>query len=125
MRDYDPTTGRYIQADPLGLVDGASVYGYVRANPGRYIDPRGESHLPNNVQAMCDVQRVLGWPVHPGCNHPRPVPQNMCTAMTPDDCTAAFEAENEVCRMLYDQNSRRQCFQQAQRNYAECLRYAR
>ena len=27
MRDYDPTTGRYIQADPLGLVDGASVYG--------------------------------------------------------------------------------------------------
>ncbi|HQU70192.1 MAG TPA: RHS repeat-associated core domain-containing protein [Albidovulum sp.] len=22
MRDYDPTTGRYIQADPLGLVSG-------------------------------------------------------------------------------------------------------
>ena len=29
MRDYDPTTGRYLQADPLGLVDGASVYGFV------------------------------------------------------------------------------------------------
>ena len=42
MRDYDPTTGRYIQADPLGLVDGASVYGYARQNPGRYVDPRGE-----------------------------------------------------------------------------------
>ena len=42
MRDYDPTTGRYIQADPLGLVDGASVYGYARQNPGRYIDQRGE-----------------------------------------------------------------------------------
>ena len=28
MRDYDPTLGRYIQADPLGLVDGASVYNY-------------------------------------------------------------------------------------------------
>ena len=41
MRDYDPTTGRYLQADPLGLVDGASVYGYVRQNPGRYTDPRG------------------------------------------------------------------------------------
>ena len=25
MRDYDPTTGRYLQADPLGLVDGAQV----------------------------------------------------------------------------------------------------
>jgi RHS repeat-associated protein len=42
MRDYDPTTGRYIQADPLGLVDGASVYGYALQNPGRWIDPRGE-----------------------------------------------------------------------------------
>jgi RHS repeat-associated protein len=42
MREYDPTTGRYIQADPLGLVDGASVYRYVTQNPGRYVDPRGE-----------------------------------------------------------------------------------
>lgn len=42
MRDYDPTTGRYIQADPLGLVDGASVYGYALQNPGRYTDPTGE-----------------------------------------------------------------------------------
>jgi RHS repeat-associated protein len=42
MRDYDPTTGRYLQADPLGLVDGASVYGYARQSPGRNTDPRGE-----------------------------------------------------------------------------------
>lgn len=27
-----------MQADPLGLVDGASVYGYARGNPGRYVD---------------------------------------------------------------------------------------
>ncbi|TQV65794.1 LamG-like jellyroll fold domain-containing protein [Aliiroseovarius halocynthiae] len=43
MRDYDPPTGRYIQAGPLGLVDGASVYGYALQNPGRYVDPRGEN----------------------------------------------------------------------------------
>ena len=30
MRDYDPATGRYLQADPLGLVDGASAGGYAR-----------------------------------------------------------------------------------------------
>lgn len=46
MRDYDPTTGRYIQADPLGLIDGASVYGYVGQNPGRWIDPLGLSANP-------------------------------------------------------------------------------
>ena len=49
MRDYDPTTGRYIQADPLGLVDGASVYGYVGQNPGRYVDPRGEFGIPGAI----------------------------------------------------------------------------
>ncbi|MFQ1701118.1 RHS repeat-associated core domain-containing protein [Loktanella agnita] len=43
MRDYDPTLGRYLQADPLGLVDGASVYGYALQNPGRYVDPKGEA----------------------------------------------------------------------------------
>lgn len=42
MRDYDPTLGRYLQADPLGLVDGASVYDYALQNPGRYTDPKGE-----------------------------------------------------------------------------------
>ncbi|WP_084518869.1 RHS repeat-associated core domain-containing protein [Bradyrhizobium sp. th.b2] len=25
-RHYDPTIGRYAQADPLGFVDGASLY---------------------------------------------------------------------------------------------------
>ena len=42
MRDYDPATGRYMQADPLGLVDGASVYGYARQSPMRWTYPRGE-----------------------------------------------------------------------------------
>ena len=41
MRDYDPTTGRYLEPDPLGLVDGASVYGYALQNPQGVIDPNG------------------------------------------------------------------------------------
>ena len=49
MRDYDPTTGRYLQADPLGLVDGASVYGYEKANPMVLIDPRGEENKPGKA----------------------------------------------------------------------------
>ncbi|MGR3503202.1 RHS repeat-associated core domain-containing protein [Pseudaestuariivita sp.] len=42
MRDYDPTTRRCVQADPLGLVDGASVYGYALQSPARFTDPTGE-----------------------------------------------------------------------------------
>ncbi|KIT17878.1 putative deoxyribonuclease RhsC [Jannaschia aquimarina] len=52
MRDYDPTTGRYMQADPLGLVDGASVYGYALQSPMRWTDPTGEAvFLPFVVAA--------------------------------------------------------------------------
>ena len=42
MRDYDPTTGRYIQADPLGLVPGPGVYDYAYQNPMYWTDPTGE-----------------------------------------------------------------------------------
>ena len=40
-RDYDPTTGRYIQADPIGLEGGASPYSYALNSPLRYTDPKG------------------------------------------------------------------------------------
>ena len=42
MRDDDPTTGRYLQGDPLGLVAGASVYGYALQSPAKFLDLEGE-----------------------------------------------------------------------------------
>jgi RHS repeat-associated protein len=41
-RDYDSSTGRYIQADPIGLAGGASPYSYAMNSPLRYTDPTGE-----------------------------------------------------------------------------------
>ena len=32
-RDYDPSLGRFMQADPIGLAGGANLYGYANANP--------------------------------------------------------------------------------------------
>jgi hypothetical protein len=40
-RWYDNRSGRYTQADPIGLAGGANLYGYAGANPTRRVDPNG------------------------------------------------------------------------------------
>jgi RHS repeat-associated protein len=41
-RSYDPAIGRYTQFDPLGFVDGPSVYGYAGGSPGQNVDSDGQ-----------------------------------------------------------------------------------
>ena len=41
FRDYESTTGRYIQSDPLGLAGGLSTYSYVSGAPLNLVDPFG------------------------------------------------------------------------------------
>jgi RHS repeat-associated protein len=42
-RFYDPSTGRYLSADPIGLQGGMNLYAYVVENPVNAVDPTGLS----------------------------------------------------------------------------------
>jgi RHS repeat-associated protein len=41
FRDYEPTTGRYVESDPVGLIGGPSTYAFESSSPLVWSDPLG------------------------------------------------------------------------------------
>ncbi|PZQ96168.1 MAG: hypothetical protein DI533_17175 [Cereibacter sphaeroides] len=89
MRHYDPTLGRYLEPDPLGLVDGASLYGYARQNPVRYTDPSGE------------LASTGSYPHSP--RQPR-VSEGLCQA-SGEDCFEQWKSDQDACRAKFEANT--------------------
>ena len=49
QRDYDPTLGRYIQPDPIGLAGGINPYRYAANNPVGASDPSGRDPIFGSI----------------------------------------------------------------------------
>ena len=61
-RSYDPTLGRYTQPDPLGFIDGPSVYGYAMSSPLRHVDQDGRN-AATVVRALQLARECAGNPI--------------------------------------------------------------
>ncbi|MCF6283610.1 MAG: RHS repeat-associated core domain-containing protein [Candidatus Hydrogenedentes bacterium] len=64
FRPYSPVHGRWLSRDPLGMVDGPNLYGYVGANPVNYFDARGfgkgsEAYCAKVWESLRKLQKTL------------------------------------------------------------------
>jgi RHS repeat-associated protein len=65
-RDYDVNTGRYIQADPIGLAGDDNPYLYAGGNPLRYMDPLGLKTIWEGLTGLPDSTRTSAMNVIAG-----------------------------------------------------------
>jgi RHS repeat-associated protein len=49
FRTYDPSMGRYLESDPIGLGGGSNHYGYVAGSPTMFVDELGLERKPGRT----------------------------------------------------------------------------
>ncbi len=121
FRDYDPSLGRYVESDPIGLEGGSlSTYVYVQSNPLNNVDPSGLT--------SCDGKwRLLRWSFADHRDPPpllsrpgRPYGSQCWCYWTCDRCNdGPSEGEEKVLGTMFI-NINRLCYNRRTRTMESC-----
>ncbi|MES2282083.1 MAG: RHS repeat-associated core domain-containing protein [Pseudomonadota bacterium] len=76
FRSYDSGSGRYTQADPVGLDGGWNRFGYVYGNPLKFADPLGLQKTADEMLGPDSKDQAISpdYPVTPRRPSPPPMP---------------------------------------------------
>jgi RHS repeat-associated protein len=137
FRDYDPSTGRYPQADPVGIAGGLNVYAYGLNNPLTYTDPLGldpfgsnsagtggftpaptpfDVFVPGTSANNAFVQSVyqMGKAIKSACSDDPPEDKKK------KNCQALKDSILATCASLTGRK-KFDCFAAAQESYQQCM----
>jgi len=116
FRDYEPSTGRYIEFDPIGLAGGTNPFIYVNANPLRFIDQDGLRYSP--------YEHGMDWDGNP-VNLPQPLPPDSDYGPTLVNCAhyppgSTMRGICEISGDAPDTNCVRKCLKDLYPDYGAC-----
>ena len=98
MRDYNPSLGRYSEADPIGLMSGINPYTYVGNHPTKFFDSFGlMADDPPDFNKLVDPTKFPKLPV---------VPIEPLTP--PDPGKIPLQKPRSQCPLPPDQNGEKQ-----------------
>jgi len=132
FRDYDPTIGRYIQSDPIGLDGGMNTYTYALNQPTRYTDAQG-LFVPLVIPGICAAGGCEAVAAAIGLSAWMSTPAGQKAAVAAasaigeacsnddDDCEREWEDARDYCDQVAAENGFGTGWNVTGRNYQQCV----